>query len=396
MKATQSIPTKTGKDGRNDGALTMSERKLKTGDIPESLKRSTLEITVAWTTLLKVFLACLLVYLAIRLWPLAELLLLALLISIAFRPLINWSKKHRWPNWAGVLVAALLLLGSTSLFVVVLSPVVGREGAAFVKELPALKDQILNGLPPSGPIRDFANQLLSSSAFSNPEAILKHVTDWGRVIFEGFIGFFIVLVVAIYFLADGERVYKWLLAFLPEVQRQKIALAGEEVATVVGHYMIGQVITSVLCTVYAFGVLSAFHVPSAVLLAVLAGIFDVLPLIGFFLFAIPAVAIAFTVSPTTAALVGGLYLAYHLIETYFIVPKVYGNRLRLSTLTVLVSCLAAGLVAGVVGVILVLPIVASYPILERIWLQPYLERDTAQKHARLDAEEHPQSDHQGK
>ena len=133
-----------------------------------------------------------------------------------------------------------------------------------------------------------------------------------------------------------------------------------------------------------------FHVPSAALLAVMAGIFDVLPLIGFFLFAIPAVALAFTVSPMTAAWVAGLYIAYHLLENYFIVPKVYGNRLRLSTLTVLVSCLAAGLVAGVVGVILVLPIVASYPIIERIWLQPYLERGTVQKHAELSEKEHPQ------
>jgi predicted PurR-regulated permease PerM len=289
-----------------------------------------------------------------------------------------------------VLVSALLLLGSTSLFVVVLAPTIASEGAAFVKDLPALKDRILNGLPPSGPSRDFANQLLSSSTFSNPETILNHVAGWGRVVFEGFIGFFVVLIVAIYFLADGERVYKWLLAFLPEAQRQKLGLAGAEVATVVGHYMVGQVITSVLCAAYAFGVLSALHVPSAVLLAILAGIFDVLPLIGFFVFVIPAVAIALTVSPATAALVGALYFAYHLFETYFIVPKVYGNRLRLSMLTVLVACLAAGLVAGVLGIILVLPIVASYPILERIWLQPYLERGTAQKHARLDAGEHPQ------
>jgi predicted PurR-regulated permease PerM len=349
-----------------------------------------LEITFSWTTLLKVFLACVLAYLAIRLWRLAELLFLALLIAIAFRPLIKWSEKHRWPKWAGLLVAALLLLGSTALFVVILVPTVASEGATFVKELPALKDQILNRLPRSGPIPDFANQLLSSSAFSNPDTVLKYVADWGRVVLEGLIGFITVLIVAIYFLADGERVYKWFLVFLPEAQRQKMALAGEEVATVVGHYMVGQVITSVLCAAYAFGVLSALHVPSAVLLAVLAGIFDVLPLIGFFLFAIPAVAIALTVSPAAAALAGALYLAYHLIETYFIVPKVYGNRLRLSTLTVLVSCLSAGLVAGVVGVILVLPIVASYPILERIWLQPYLEHGTAQKHARLDAGEHPQ------
>ena len=160
----------------------MSERKLKSGNMTESVSRSRLEITVSVTTLLKVSLACLLIYLVIRLWPLAELLFLALLISIAFRPLMKWSKEHRWPKWAGVFVAAVLLLGSTALFVVLLAPRVGSEGAAFVKELPALKDQILNGLPPSGPIRDFANQLLGSSAFSNPEALLKYVAGWGRLV----------------------------------------------------------------------------------------------------------------------------------------------------------------------------------------------------------------------
>ena len=355
-----------------------------------SPKRPGLEITVSWATLLKVFIACLLAYLAVRLWRLAELLFLALLIAIAFRPLIQWTKRRGWPKWAGVLLGALLLLGSTALFVVILVPTIGSEGTALIKRLPALKDQLFDQLPPSGPIRDLANQLLSSPALSNPEPLLKYLAAWGTTVLEGLLGFFVVLILAIYFLADGERVYEWLLAFLPEIQRQKIAVAGEEIATVVGHYMVGQVITSVLCAAYAFGVLIVLHVPSAALLAVLAGILDVLPLVGFVLFAIPAVALASTVSPTTAALVAALYAAYHLIENYFIVPKVYGNRLKISTLTVLVACLAAGLVAGVVGVILVLPMVASYPIFERIWLQPYLERGTVQKHAQLVAEEHPQ------
>ena len=71
---------------------------------------------------------------------------------------------------------------------------------------------------------------------------------------------------------------------------------------------------------------------------------------------------------------------YHLIEDYIIFPRVYGNRLRLSGLVVLLSCLAAVLVLGFVGAIMVLPLVASYPIVERIWLQPYLGRDTVQKH----------------
>ena len=77
-----------------------------------------------------------------------------------------------------------------------------------------------------------------------------------------------------------------------------------------------------------------------------------------------------------------------MIENYFIVPKVYGDRLRLSTLTVLISCLAAGMLAGVIGVIIILPAVASYPVLERYWLRPHLEPDTVEKHKTIDMQEH--------
>ena len=152
--------------------------------------------------------------------------------------------------------------------------------------------------------------------------------------------------------------------------------------------MIGQLITSLLCGVYVFTILRILHVPNAALLAVIAGVFDILPLIGFFLAIIPALIIAVALSPITAGLVLVLYTTYHLIENYFIVPKVYGDRLRLSTLTVLVSCMAAALIVGVVGAIVILPIVASYPIIERIWLRRHLEADTVSKHIEIDAEEH--------
>ena len=125
-----------------------------------------------------------------------------------------------------------------------------------------------------------------------------------------------------------------------------------------------------------------------VLLAALAGIFDVLPIIGFFLAVLPAAAVALTVAPGTAFLVVALYIIYHLIENYFIVPKIYGNRLRLSTLTVLISCLAGALIAGVTGAIAILPIVASYPIIERMWLRPLLEPDTVATHEAIDEREH--------
>jgi len=215
---------------------------------------------------------------------------------------------------------------------------------------------------------------------------------WGPTVLEATTGFFLVLIVSLYFLADGQRIYEWLLALLPQRHRRKVGQAVPEIASVVSHYMVGQVITSILCGIFAFAVLAILNVPNALLLAVMASVFDVLPIIGFFLFTIPAVVMAWTVSTPTAAIVAALYVTYHIVENYFIVPKVYGDRLRLSALTVLISCLAAGIVAGVIGIIIILPVVASYPIVERLWLHPYLQPDTVDKHEQIEQQAEQEAD----
>src|SRR5215211_1770378 len=251
-------------------------------------------------------------------------------------------------------------------------------------------------LPQSGPVREIADPFLSYPAFGDPGPLLKNFLAVLTVALTGVVQFFLVLIVAIYFVADGPRLYRWLVAFLPREDRRKMDGAAAEITDVVGHYIVGQVITSALCGSYAFIVLALFHVPNAGFLAIVAAIFDVLPLIGFFLFTIPAMAMALTVSPGAALLVGALYGVYHLVENYFIVPKVYGDRLRLSTLTVLISCLAAGIVAGVIGIIIVLPLVASYPVIERLWLRPYLQPDTVEKHDEIEQREEGDSEQKAK
>jgi len=353
--------------------------------------RSEIEFTVSWRTILKVLVAALLAFVAVRLWPLIELLVIALLIAITLFPLLQWTRRRRWPDWTGVLLCALLLFTAVVLFAAVLVPTVGNQAANLIKRLPDVQRDVIERLPASDMLRDAVNKALESASFSNPEPLMKQFLSWGSVVLKGVTELLIVLVVAVYLVADGERVYRWLLAFFPEKHRKKAATASVEIAGVVSSYMIGQLITSLLCGTYAFIILQLLHVPNAALLAVIAGVFDILPLIGFFLSIIPAMIVALSVSTVTALSVFVLYGAYHLVENYFIVPKVYGNRLRLSTLTVLVSCMAAGLLAGVIGAIAILPIVASYPIIERIWLKRRLEPDTVAKHEQIDAEEHPKA-----
>jgi predicted PurR-regulated permease PerM len=352
--------------------------------MPDSAPPPPLELTISWGTIIKVLSGCLLAWALIKLAPMAGLLALSLLIAITLWPLLQWACRRGLPRWAGILLCALLLFGSVTVVLVLFVPTALNQTQALITGLPQFKTKLLEQLPDSGALRNSANQLLSSPAFTDPQPLLKDFVAWGTVAIEGVFDFFAMLIFALYFLADGERVYEWLLALLPKVDRRKMAEAAPEIAGVVSHYVRGQAICSTLAGVYAFILLSVLKVPDAALMALLAAVLDVIPFVGVFLFAALAALAGLSVSGTTGALAAGLYVCYHLLEAYVIVPHVYGNTLRLSTLTVLISCLAAWLLVGVVGVILALPLVAMYPIVERLWLQRNLQRDTVEKHEELD------------
>jgi predicted PurR-regulated permease PerM len=78
-----------------------------------------------------------------------------------------------------------------------------------------------------------------------------------------------------------------------------------------------------------------------------------------------------------------LFIAYHLVEVYVIVPRLYRNRLKLSTLTVLLAILAGGTLAGIPGAVLALPLVAAYPVIEKHWLDEWLHPDVVADHSAL-------------
>jgi predicted PurR-regulated permease PerM len=109
----------------------------------------------------------------------------------------------------------------------------------------------------------------------------------------------------------------------------------------------------------------------------------VIPLVGIIIATVPAALLALTSSPVSALTVTASYVAYHLFETYFIVPRVYGSKLRLSTLAVLLALIVGGTLQGILGAVLVLPLVAAYPIIERIWLKNYLSKEVIADHKAL-------------
>jgi predicted PurR-regulated permease PerM len=109
--------------------------------------------------------------------------------------------------------------------------------------------------------------------------------------------------------------------------------------------------------------------------------------LGFLAFVVTAVIVAASVSATAALVVLAAYSAYHAFENYYLVPRVYGQELRLSMLAVLLAFSVGAELWGVVGALIALPIAAAYPAVERIWLREYLAAETVEDHTRLEAKQ---------
>jgi predicted PurR-regulated permease PerM len=272
-----------------------------------------------------------------------------------------------------------------ALLVVVLFTSMAEQISKLVQDFPAMRHRIEEHLPAKYPIlRRAVSEIFALPSSPEVAAKLKRPLALGTVALSGLVSMFLTLIVTIYLLLDGKRLYAWLIAYIPRAHRDRMAVTAEEVSEVIYAYVRGQVLTSVLFSVFTGIVLYAFHVPAAIPLAVLAGLCDVIPVVGIIIATVPAVLLAITVSPTAAGAVFALYMLYHLVESYLIVPKIYGNRLRLSTLAVLLALLAGSTLQGVIGAVLVLPLVAAYPIIERLWLGRYLGSEVIKDHRALD------------
>jgi predicted PurR-regulated permease PerM len=337
-------------------------------------------IEITWKSVMRVLVGVLLGFAAVRLWPFLKVVVLAILIAVAFYPAAAWVHRKGAPRWVGALAASVILLAVLLGCFAVVGPLVLHQAGKLSENLPKLREQLLAQLPPSWPLRQALESGMSAGTVADSRLMLQRLITVVATTAHGLFDLLVVVVLALYLIADGARALKWLIVFFPQQERQKISLALTEIGQLIFAYVAGQCLVSAMAAAYLFIVLTFLKVPMALLLGIIAGICDIVPIIGFCVAVSLAMVMGLTVSPTTALLVLALYGGYHLFENFFIVPKVYGRRLRLAKLAVPLAIAAGGLIAGVVGAITVLPLVAAYPVVERLWLAPKLEPDTVKAH----------------
>jgi len=340
-------------------------------------RRTTIE--VPWRTIAKLIIAAALVWAWLQLYQLVLVLIVAVLLAVTLNPLVQRLERVGLPRWGSAAVVSLTGFALVAGFLWLTWSSLNDQAQYVSEHLGPIGSQLLDRLPP------WLHRALDTAnagdvkTYSGPLAIRL-----ARSIASALVVTLLASVLTVYFLIEGRRTRDWILAFVPQRERARVHQTLEECEEAIFGYVAANVATSIFAAVFVLVALSILHVPAALLLALVAGVFDFIPVLGFIVAAVPALLLGATVSASTALMVALLYLLYHGIENYVIAPRVYGGRLRLSNLAVILGFAVGATLAGVIGALIALPVAAMYPPVERIWLREQVGEQTVREHRAIE------------
>ncbi|HEY8758390.1 MAG TPA: AI-2E family transporter [Candidatus Limnocylindria bacterium] len=281
----------------------------------------------------------------------------------------NRLTNHRGMAAGIVFIAVLLLLAGGVRF---LAPLAVEQGQTFQRSLPTLIANAQNTLAET--LDQMGAEDLVPIVFgpisTAPLEVSRNVANLALPFIVGFshflLEFLVFLIATFFFLRDWPRLINWSKRLVPPASRHELLPLGAQVSILLSRYVRGQLLlVAIMSTATTIG-LTVFGVPFSLLLGLLTGVLEVIPIIG----PITAGAIACLVALgnpnpfgwSQLAYVGAIAIMYTVLrhaEDYFVIPLVIGRIVRLHPALVIFSLLAGGAVFGLIGVVLAVPVAAT-------------------------------------
>jgi len=304
-------------------------------------------------------------WLLTRLSDLILMVVVALFLSFALEPAVDWLARRGWRRGSATGLVLALLFVAAVLFLGAIGKLVVDQLTQFIDQAPSRADSIERWVNatfgtslstdkmneefarPDGPIRNFATGLAGN--------VLDFSLSALGVIFE----FFTILLFTFYLVADGPRFRRTVCSFLrPDRQRQVIA-NWEIAIQKTGGYLYSRLVLGFISAIFHYLAFVIIGVPYAIALATFAGLISqFVPVIGTYLAgALPAL-IALAVNPIDALWVVIFALVYQQIENYLLAPRITARTMSLHPAVAFGSVIVGGTLFGAIGALLALPAAA--------------------------------------
>ena len=313
------------------------------------------------------------VWFVVRTWQLWLLVFTALVLAAAMLPAARALERVRVPRGITVLGVYVIAFGVFSLMGRLLWPALSEQGRQFMEQLPRMVENVKGWI---GGFRVWIEQWGAWIPTPKPGS-LDNV--FGGVIGSTFavtagavgavVGLLAILVIAAYLVIDVEHLGRGLLRLVPPRRRDTVAALGEPVLDRMGAYVRGQLAVSLCVGVMLALALSVLGVRYALLIGALAAVLNVVPWIGSLVASVLGILSGFNDSVGLGLATAAVFAISNLIEAKLLVPLLVGRATGLHPLAVMLALLAGAQLAGLIGALVAVPLVAAlWEILETVYI----------------------------
>ena len=323
---------------------------------------------------------------AVLLWVLWHIrvvfppLALAATIVFLLNPVVNLLAARGLPRAAAAGVTYLAVAVTAALVVLALSPLVGGQVDQLRKDYPEIRqhvedyvnDRAVESERHDWPIKVPRYERLLDE-LNPPNQDLRHqisrLKEFGSTVLHITLILVLSPIIAFYLLVDLPHTAEVIQSLIPAKSRAEVNLVGRKLAHALGAYLRGQLAVALIVGVLCSIGLSIIRLKFAFIVGMIAGLFNIVPLIGPWIGGIPGVIIALTTgSPVKALLVIAVMAGVQQIDNHFITPQVMHRAVALHPSAVMLALLAGGTLAGFVGLLLAVPVTAALRIVgSHVW-----------------------------
>ncbi len=326
-------------------------------------------IQISSGTIFKFFLIGLSLAAIFYLRDIVLVVILAVIIASAVEPGTQWLVRRRVPRILSVLfiysTAVIIMVG---VFYFLFLPLL-NQSATFLSTLPGYLGelQVWNPIQNSellssnGALQGFSENFSLGQIVEKIDTTVENLSNGffstASTIFGGILSFILVIVLSFYLSVESDGVSNFLKIVTPYKNEKYILDLWRRSQYKIGLWMQGQIVLAIIVAMLVFLGLTLLGVENALLLAVLAGMFEIIPLFGPILAAIPAVTIALIGDGVTSALmVVGLYIIIQQFENQLIYPLVVRKIVGVPPLVSILALIIGAKLAGFVGLIISVPL----------------------------------------
>ena len=310
------------------------------------------------------------------------LLFLAIILTATLDSSIDWMAKHKIARSLGVLIIYVILLLIIVCLVSFIIPPFISQIQNFMQNLPAYgetfaktfvgAEQYAQSYGIQFNSHDFLQNMLGNLSQSSSQIFSTTVS-----VFTFFISALVVLALTFYMSVKEDGMNKFLVSITPKPNRQYIVSIANRIKNKIGNWFAGQLLLMLIIFVLDFAALSFFHIPYALVLALLAGLLEIVPYLGPIISAILASSIGFLVSPVTGLIVLGVLTIIQQLESNIIVPQLMKKVVGLNPIVVILALLIGAKLGGTLGAILAVPIATAINVVIEDLIERNEKRETA-------------------